>query len=170
VPCALPARFRAIATVAAFSFAGCASSSVQGDASAFVSQHVIAAVRAAVTTRAVEVEVSQLSSSPTGPQLERLARAAGKDRRNLVLAGEWNGVGAREEGAEEEDVPRAEAQVTNGANELARAMSVLQAYARAPSAAVLTRYEIQLNHGREAWDEGISELWHLGHESNSPTI
>ncbi len=111
-----------------------------------------------------------MSSSPTRSQLERLARAAGKDHRNLVQASEWNVAAGGEEGAEEEDVPRAEAQVTNGANELARAMSVLQGYVRAPSAAALARYEDQLNHGRELWDEGISELWYLDHESNSPTI
>jgi hypothetical protein len=166
----LPPRVGAMATLAAFSFAGCASSSVQEDAAAFVKGHVIAAVHAAVATKAVEAEVSRLSSPPTRSQLERLARAAGKDRRNLVHASEWAVAGGGEQGGEEEDLPRAEAQVTNGANELARAMSLLQAYARTPSAAALARYATQLDHGREAWDEGISELWHLGHESNPPTV
>jgi hypothetical protein len=155
-----------MATVAALAFAGCASSSTQTGATVFLDEHVVGAARAAAATKAVEAEVSRLSSSPTRSQLERLARAAGEGHRNLVQAGEWNVA----EGGEEEDLPRAEAEVTEGANELANAMSALQAYARAPSTAALARYESKLAHGREQWNEGISELWHLAHGSNPPTV
>jgi len=155
-----------MATVVAFLFAGCASSSDQMDAARFVNEHVAGTARAATATKALEADVSRLSSSPTGPQLERLARAAREGRRNVVQVGEWNVA----EGGEEEDLPRAEAEVTEGANELANAMSALLGYARAPTAAALTRYESELAHGREEWNGGISQLWYLAHESNPPTV
>jgi hypothetical protein len=155
-----------MATVAALTFAGCASSSAQLGATAFLNEHVAAAARAAAATKAVEAEVSRLSSSPTRPQLERLARAAGKGHRNVVQAGEWNVA----EGGEEEDLPLAETEVTGGAKELANAISALRAYARAPSAAALARCESELAQGREKWNAGISELWYLAHESNPPTV
>jgi hypothetical protein len=155
-----------MATLAAFTFAGCASSSAQLGATAFLNEHVAAAARAAAATKAVEAEVSRLSSSPTRPQLERLARAAGKGHRNVVQAGEWNVA----EGGEEEDLPHAEAEVTEGANELANAMSALLAYARAPRAAALARYESELARGREQWNEGISQLWYLAHTAHPPTL
>jgi hypothetical protein len=152
-------------TAGALTFAGCASSSAQKGATSFLSEHVVGVARAAAATKAVEAEVSRLSSSPTRPQLERLARAAAKGHRNLVPASEWNVA----EG-EEEDLPQAEAEVTEGANELANAMSALLAYARAPSGAALARYESELAHGREKWNGGISQLWYLAHESNPPTV
>lgn len=136
-------------------------------ATAFLNEHVAAATRASAATKAVEVEVSRLSSSPTGPQLERLARTAAEGHRNDVRAGEWN---VAAEGGEEEDLPRAEAEVTEGANDLTDAMSALKAYARAPSAAALARYESELAHGREQWNGGISQLWYLAHRSNPPTV
>ena len=56
-----------------------------------------------------------------------------------------------------------------GANDLAAAISALRAYARAPSAAGLARYQSELPHGREEWNQGISQLWYLAHKSNPPT-
>lgn len=155
-----------MASVVALALLGCASSSIQTDATAFLNEHLDGAARAAAATKAVEAAVSQLSSSPTGPQLQRLALAAGEARRELVGAGDWS-IG---EGGEEEDVPRAEGEVTEGASELARAMSALSAYARAPSATALARYRSDLTHGRERWNEGISHLFYLAHESHPPTL
>lgn len=167
-----------LATIAALAFAGCSSSSVQTDASAFVSEHRAGAARAAAATRAVEVEVSRLSGStapsPSPSQLHRLAAAAREARRATVTAGEWRvGGGPQEisEGtSEEEDLPRAESQVTMGANDLAGAMSALQAYARAPSAAGLASYRSRLEQGREQWNEGATEVWYLAHAPRAPTV
>ena len=103
----------------------------------------------------------------------RLAHAAAQARRSSVRAGEWNvaksGEGG-EEGVEEEDLPRAETEATEAANQLSGAMSALEAYTRAPSAAALARYESKLAHGREVWDESISEIWHLAHGSSPPIV
>ncbi len=155
-----------MATLAALTFAGCASSSAQMGATAFLDEHVAGATRAAAATKAVEAEASRLSSPPTQPQLEQLARTAGQGHRNVVQVGEWNVA----EGGEEEDLPHAKAEVTEGANELANAMSALLAYARAPRAAALARYESELARGREQWNEGISQLWYLAQEPHPPTV
>jgi hypothetical protein len=152
--------------VAALAFLGCASSSAQREATGFLNEHAAGVARAAAATRAVEAEVSRLSSPPTRPQLESLARASGKGRRDVVPAGEWS----VPEGGEEEDLPRAEAEVSEGANELANAMSALQTYARTQSAAAFGRYESKLARGREQWNGGISEVWYLAHDSNPPTV
>jgi hypothetical protein len=146
---------------------------MQTDAGTFVDEHAVTATRVATATRAVEADVSRLSSSPGRTQLEPLARVAAQARRNAVRAGEWNvaksGEGG-EEGAEEEDLPRAETEATEAANEIADAMSVLQAYARAPSAAALAHYQSKFAHGREVWDETISQIWYLAHRASPPTV
>ncbi len=163
----------AMAAAAMLASSGCASSSIQTDAAAFLTEHAITAKRAAAATKAVAAEASRLSSPPSGSQLERLARSAAQARRDTVRASEWNvaksGEGG-EEGAEEEDLPRAETEATEAAGELASAMSALQAYARAPSAAALASYRSKFAHGRERWDESISQLWYLAHRSSPPTV
>jgi hypothetical protein len=156
-----------MATLAALTFAGCASSSAPTGATVFLNEHVAGAARAAAATKAVEAEVSRLSSPPTQPQLKRLLRIAGQARRNVVQAGEWSVANGE---AEEEDLPRAEGEVTEGANDLAQALSALRAYARAPSAATLARYQSELAHGLERWNEGISQLWFQAGKANPPTV
>jgi hypothetical protein len=165
-------RLGAMAGLAA-ALAGCASSSIQTDATVFVSEHAGAAERAAAVIKTVEADASRLSSPPSNGQLERLARAAAAAHSNVVQASEWDVAKAGEggeEGAEEEDLPRAETEAAEGANELAHAMSALQAYVRAPSAAALARYDGELAHGREQWDESITQLWYLAHASGPPII
>lgn len=169
-------RRRSVATTAAvaiIALAGCASSSIQTEASEFVQQHGAAATQAAAATNLVELRVSGLSGGPASAgQLEGLAHAAASARRATVGPGEWSIAAGGEGGGaeEEEDLPRAETQVTNGANELRHAATALQAYTRAPSAAALARYRTELAGGREQWDEGISEIWHLAHRSHPPTV
>jgi len=163
----------AVAAAATLGLAGCASSSVQTDAAAFVGEHATTAARAARAMRVVETDISRLSRPPRLAQLERLALAAGLARRRIVPASEWNiaksGEGG-EEGVEEEDLPRAETEATEAATELASAMSALQAYVRAPSASALARYRSKLAHGREVWDESISQLWFLAHKRPAPIV
>ncbi len=163
-------RLVAAAVVAGVALAGCASGSPQTGAAAFRGEHGAAAARAIARARAVEGELSRLSPAPTRVQLAPLARAAGEAYGELVKASEWNVAGRGEEGAEEEDVPRAETQVTEGAGELASAMSAVQSYARAPSAATLAGYRSKLAGGRTQWNEGISQLWYLAHASDPPTL
>lgn len=163
----------AVVAVVGMALTGCASSSIQTDAATFLNEHAITATRLAAAIRAVETDVARLSSHPTATQLQRLAPAAARARRNAVRAGEWDvaksGEGG-EEGVEEEDLPRAETEATSSANELAEAMAALGSYARAPSATALARYQRKLGHAREVWDESISQIWHLGHASSPPIV
>jgi hypothetical protein len=162
-----------MAAVAAIALAGCASSSIQQDAGVFYEEHAAAAKRAAAATRVVTDALARLPGSASPSQLEQIAPAAAQARRDDVQAGEWNiaqsGEGG-EEGAEEEDLPRAETEATEAADELAKAMSALQAYIRAPSAAALAGYESKLAHGREQWDESVTQLWFLAHKHGPPLV
>jgi hypothetical protein len=162
--------FGAAIALAASLLVGCASGSPQTGAAAFRREHAVQAARMAATTNAVELELSRLSHAPTSAQLARLTRATAEARGEAARASAWNVAGRGEEGAEEEDVPRAETQVTEGAGELVSAMSALQAYARAPSAAALARYKSRLASGKAQWNEGISQLWYLAHASGPPTL
>jgi hypothetical protein len=138
-------------------------------ASSFRGEHGTAAARVARATKAVQGGLARLGGDPR-PSLGPLGRAATEARRMFVVASEWDVAGAGQEGAEEEDVPRAETQVTEGASELADAMSALQAYASAPSAAALARFEQRLAPARQQWNEGISQLWYLAHAAGAPTL
>ncbi len=159
-----------IAAVAALGFAGCAAGSPQTGAKTFLGEHAAAAARLAAATRTVEGELARLSRSPNRAQLKLLARAAGEVHPQLVKASEWSVAGQGEEGAEEEDVPRAETQVVEAAMELVGATAGLQTYARAPSASALARYESKLSTARGQWNEGISQLWYLAHTAHPPML
>ncbi len=156
--------------MAAVALAGCASGSPQTDARGFIAEHGAAAARLAAATRAAEAAASRASSAPSRSQLRVLADLGAMAHADLVAASGWPVAGRGEEGAEEEDVPRAETQVTEGASEMASAMAALDAYARAPSAAALGGFESKLTGGRTQWDEGVSQLWYLAHSSRAPTV
>jgi hypothetical protein len=151
---------------------GCSSAtSVQGEASSFVRQHAAAANAAAAAARALESEAAGLASRASdGAALERLARAASRAHRTAVQASDWSPSASSEAGSEEENVQRAEAQVTEGAEELARATASIESYARARAPAAHARYASEMAHAREQWNEGIAQLWFLAHRTNPPTL
>ncbi|HSZ13377.1 MAG TPA: hypothetical protein VK790_05010 [Solirubrobacteraceae bacterium] len=154
----------------ALALAGCATASPQMGAATFLDEHGTSAQRVALEARAVELMAGQLRTPATRPALGLLGSRAARARADLARASRWAVAGQGEEGAEEEDVPRAETQVTEGAGELASAMSALQSYSRAPSAAALARYRGRLAQERAQWNEGIAQLWHLAHRSSPPTV
>ncbi len=158
------------AALAAIALSGCVSGSPQTGARTFISEHGAIAASVAAATLEAEAAASRVAARPTRPQLSRLAALGAQARRELLAAAEWNVAGRGEEGAEEEDVPRAESQVTEGAGEIASAMSSLDAYAHAPSAATLAAYQTKLAEGRSQWNEGISQLWYLAHTASPPTV
>jgi hypothetical protein len=165
---------RPIAIALASALAGCATSSPQTAATTWVREHLAGAARVAAAVKADELGLAQLPVRPTRAQLTRLLRSVRAGRGDVVAAAEWQPVSvsaaSAEEGGEEEDIPRAENQATQGASELAAALSALQLYALAPSAKALASYRSDLAAGREQWNEGIAQLWHLAHVSNAPVI
>ncbi len=160
----------ALAVAVGVGLAGCTSSSPQTGAATFRDEHARVAASIAAGAKALRLEVSRLSPAPTRAQAGQLGRAAGEVHGEAVAAAAWSVAGRGEEGAEEEDLPRAETQVTEGAGELANAMSALQIYARAPRAAELAGYESSLANAQTEWNEGIAQLWYLAHASDPPTI
>lgn len=152
---------------------GCASSSIQTGAASFLEEHGSSAVEAAAAGRAVEAYLASLSGPLTRATREQLTRAAARARRDFLHASEW-GVGKTAEGGEEaveeEDLPRAETEATEGAHELAKAMSALQAYVREPRAERRARYRSTLSRGREQWNESLTQLWYLAHRSHPPLL
>jgi hypothetical protein len=163
-------RFGVALAIAAIVCAGCASGSPQMGAKSFYEEHAKAAASVAVATQAVELEISRLSTSPTRSQLARLAAEASQTHTRLLRVSGWQVAGQGEEGAEEEDLPRAETQVAEGAEALAAAMSLLGSYARLPAAVTLANYRSRLASGRISWNEGISQLWYLAHKSTPPKL
>jgi hypothetical protein len=156
--------------MAALAVAACASGSPQTGAKTFLAEHATAAEQLARSTKLVEAMLARPAGTPPRSQLALLARAATQARPELQAASEWSVAGQGEEGAEEEDVPRAETQVTEAAAELAAAMSALETYAGAPSASGLTRSQSKLSAARGQWNEGISQLWYLAHTAHPPTL
>jgi hypothetical protein len=156
--------------VLALALAACSGSSSGREASAFIQEHGTAASRMAASTRTLELQATRASHSRGSAADARLAQAAVAARREVVKAGEWNPAGGVEAAAEEEDLPRAESEVTDGADDLLDVVATIEAYARAPRASTLARYESELSRAREQWNEGISELWFLARRSGPPTI
>jgi hypothetical protein len=163
-------RFGVTLTIAAIVCAGCASGSPQMGAKSFYEEHAKAAAGIAVATKAVELEISRLSTSPTRSQLTMLAADASQMYTRLLQVSGWQVAGQGEEGVEEEDVPRAETQLAEGAEALAAAMSSLGSYARLPEAVTLAKYRSKLASGRTSWNEGISQLWYLAHKATPPKL
>jgi hypothetical protein len=167
------ASIGAVLLAAALCLSACASSSIQTGAATFLSEHAAVAIRTASSTRAVEADVAALGASPARAQLEHLAAAAARARREAVQAGEWSisaSAEGGEEAAEEDDLPRAETEVIAAADEVGRAMLALETFARREKPAQLARYRSVLSGARERWDESIAQLWHLGKRSGPPGL
>jgi hypothetical protein len=45
-----------------------------------------------------------------------------------------------------------------------------RSYALAPRASALAGYQSKLANGRVSWNEGISQLWYLAHETSPPRL
>jgi hypothetical protein len=163
-------RLCPIALAGALLLAGCSNASPQSSAASFLEEHSRAATHLAQMTRAVAAEVGRLAGAGSSSQLTQLARAAGETHDYAVEASEWNIPGGGEEGAEEEDVPRATSQVAEGAGEVAQAMAYLKTYARTPRTLALRHYKGRLANARIEWNEGIAHLDYLAHRSHAPTL
>jgi hypothetical protein len=163
-------RLCLIAVAGAVLLAGCANGSPQNGAAGFLEEHARAVTHLAQMTHAVAAEVGRLAGVGTSSQLTQLARAAGETHDYAVKASEWDIPGGGQEGAEEEDVPRATSQVTEGAGEVAKAMAYLKSYASTPRTLALRHYKGRLANARIEWNEGIAQLYYLAHRSHAPTL
>ena len=98
------------------------------------------------------------------------ARARGRRAHPAaLLASEWSPSASSEAGSEEENVQRAEAQVTEAPRNW-RARRPPSRATRATGAGCARRYPSEMAHAREQWNEGIAQLWFLAHRTNLPTL
>ncbi len=119
------------------------------------------------TVRAVESEVAALASPPTEKQLARLSEAAQMADAHVDEARSgWN----VNESSEEEEFSTIETQLSEGAVELKNAMAALVTYAGNPSAATFAPYTTHIRSGREKWNEGVVQLWHVLKRRAPPTL
>jgi hypothetical protein len=157
----------AIVCLLAVATAGCSSNGSQPGAASFYAAHGRQAARVGPSVRAVEAEVDALANPPAAGALTRIATSAqqANERLDEVRSG-WQ---VTEKG-EEEELSTIETQLSEGSAELKNAMAALVTYAGNPSQAALVPYTTHLRSGREKWNEGVVQLWHLTSRSNPPTV
>ncbi|MGO9487424.1 MAG: hypothetical protein ACLQBB_00155 [Solirubrobacteraceae bacterium] len=156
----------AVIPLCLLALAGCGSGSSEPGTDTFFDQHSAAANRTAIEARTLEGEVARLSTPPTAEQLGRLEVQARRARRFFLPASQWAGP----EQGEEEDLGRAETEISEGGDDLLNAAAALRSYSRAPTPAALARYRSQLGIARQHWNEGVTELWFLAHKHGPPLI
>jgi hypothetical protein len=160
------ARICALTVLGTLALAGCGSTGAEPGAAAFVSEHAAVALRAGAEAKAVEATMARSVGALDPNEQVQLLRAAAKAHRDMVAASEWDNA----EGGMEENLQQAEAESIEGASHLAIAMAAARDYASQHGAIALARYRSQLAYGRQRWDEGVFELWHLAHRHDPPTI
>jgi hypothetical protein len=154
-----------ISTAIALAMAACGAT-VEPGADTFNTEHGGEAARASRTVARVVVDVAELPTRPSQAIAEALAVDAQAARRRLLAAVQWT---VRENG-EEEGVSQAEREVNEGAAALLKAMTAIREYADTGSRVALARYRYELNGGRERWNQGLLELWHVSRKANPPRI
>jgi len=156
----------AVLCLLAIPVAGCSSHSSEPAALSFYREHGRQAARVGPSIRAVEAEVDALAKPPTAGQLASLATSAQQANERLDEA--RSGWQVTEKG-EEEELSTIETQLSEGSAELKNAIAALATYAGNPSQAALVPYATHLMSGREKWNEGVIQLWHLAKQPNPPT-
>jgi hypothetical protein len=159
-------RIGALTVVGALALAGCGSTGAEPGAAAFVNEHAAVALRAGGEAKAVEAAMARSSEALDAKQQAQLVLDAAKAHRDMAAASEWDDA----EGGMEENLQQAEAESIEGASHLVIAMAAARDYASGHGAGALSRYRSQLAYGRQRWDEGVFELWHLAHRHDPPTI
>jgi hypothetical protein len=163
-----PRHRLALATIAAataIGMAGCGTIAEPG-AETFYTQHGGEAGRASSAVAHVTAHLATLPTRPSHANLEALAVAASIARRNLLAAANW----PVSENGEEDGVSQAELEINEGAGAMLKAMTAIHQYAGTESRAALMLYRVDLNGGRERWNQGMAELWRLLRKSHPPTI
>lgn len=158
--------YLSLAALAALALGGCASTAAEPGANTFYRTHHEAAVTAAAAVRSLESLLASSSSPPSKAQSQALAVAAVRARRRMIPPSEWAGP----ERGEEENLQQAETEVSEGAQDILRAIASLREYARTGRPGDLAGYRSQLRPGSEKWNEGVIQLWHLAGAHDPPTV
>jgi hypothetical protein len=144
---------------------GCGTA-VEGGAETFRREHGAEARSAAAAIGNLSAGIAALGANPSTAQLEAVALEQHRARRRLLAAVSWTQL----ENGEEEGVSQAEREIHEAAGALLKAMTELRIYTQTRSPAALAAYRRQFAGGREYWNQGISQLWHIAKSSGPPTI
>jgi len=142
-----------------------AGSHSEKEAHEWITEHGLAARRVAVNIDGVEVTVGELQKEETEEKIDELAKTAQEahnnidEVRNSFATTNFSG-----------EVEKAAVQVFTSANSLKNAMGALVAYTGTPSPATLAHFTTQYEPAKAEWDEGISTIWQLAHESKAPSL
>jgi uncharacterized protein with von Willebrand factor type A (vWA) domain len=145
---------------------GCASTSAEPEANKFYADHHQAATVAAAAVNSMKAALASLPAHPTLEQRQALQVAAVRAKRRMTAPSEWAGP----ERGEEEDLQQAETEVSEGAQDVLKAIRSLRSYARTGDSADLQSYTSQFRTAGEKWNEGVIQLWHLAGKHGPPTI
>ncbi len=164
------ARIRLLLPAAAAGLAlvlgGCASTPAEPEANKFYADHHQAAAVAAAAVNSMKSALASLPTHPTLAQRQALQVAAVRAKRRMTAPSEWAGP----ERGEEEDLQQAETEVSEGAQDVLKAIRSLRSYARTGDRADLQSYTSQFRAAGEKWNEGVIQLWHLAGKHGPPTI
>ena len=144
---------------------GCGTAVEQG-ADGFRREHGAEARSAATAIGRLTAAVGALGGNPSAAQLESVELQQHLARRRLLAAASWTQL----ENGEEEGVSQAEREIHEAAGALLRAMTSIRLYTQTRSPAALAAYRQQFAAGREYWNQGISQLWHIAKVPGAPTF
>jgi len=161
----LPRQLTPLLAVGAIALTGCGATTERGS-EAFYREHAGEAAEAAAATRALAANVAGLPATPSAKALEALAVDEHRTRRDLLAAAKWTVI----ESTEEEGVSQAEKEISEATGALLKAMTDIRIYTHDRRPVALADYNKELALGREYWDQGISELWHVAHKTAPPKI
>ena len=165
IGCMRTARIPALIGAAAILLAGCGTA-VERGADGFRHEHGTEARHAAAAIGRLTAAVGALGANPSAAQLESVALEQHRARRQLLAAVSWTQL----ENGEEEGVSQAEREIHEAAGALLAAMTEIRRYTQSRSPAALAAYRRQFAAGREYWNQGISQLWHIAKVPGPPTI
>jgi len=161
----LPLHLAPLLATSAIVLGGCGTTTERGSQS-FYREHAGEAARVAAATRTLSATVAALPGRPSRTQLEHLAVEEHRARRALLAASKWTVL----ENGEEENVSQAEREINEATATLLKAMSDIRSYAHGLSPLALAGYRNELALGREYWNQGITQLWFVAHQSQAPRI
>lgn len=161
-----PRALAAVLTVVGALVAGGCGATAEPGSNTFYREHATEARRAASSLAGVSSALAALGANPSASQLEALAVRAHVAHRALLAAVNWTPA----EDGEEEGVSQAEKEIHEGAEALLAATTDLRRYALKHNAASLVAYRHELAAGREYWNQGMRELWHVSKRSSPPVV
>lgn len=160
-----PLRLTLLLGIGALLLTGCGATTERGSES-FYREHGGEAAQTSSAVRSLEGAVAGLPADPSTAALEAVAVDEHRARRELLAASKWT----VSENSEEEGVSQAEKELSEATGALLKAMTDIRIYAQNRRPLALADYRKEMALGREYWNQGVTELWFVGHRAGPPKI